>query len=290
MAYEWCSVMCENQQCFEDRESLLLLSLEIGFHHLDTPSWRTDLRLTHTEHHRGLVDVVFGSSNGEAIADLLYAWTAESQHHGSAHAFLSICKEHLVDLHNRVSFSSRLRGLVIRSIEVLGYKWFEEVGVERFAGLLNHLHVTVEDTNDPFEWAELLLDALQSPEAVQHLSHHYWELLVELTVSIGGFGKELSYNPRITISLAKAQEWDKLECWIKTIWIAWPPQDEDDRTMEEDLERAMLMLFRQRPGAVETLTDWVGLSSVAFTLANGVPESFERILNQAREAAQQDLP
>jgi hypothetical protein len=34
--------------------------------------------ITHTEHHRGLVDVVFESQESEAIADLLHAWTMKS--------------------------------------------------------------------------------------------------------------------------------------------------------------------------------------------------------------------
>ena len=288
MAYEWCSVMCENLRFFKDRESLLLLPLEIGFRHLDTDTRgrRTDFLLTHTEHHRGLVDVVFGSNDGEAIADLLHAWTAEQQYYFRTHALLDICTEHLVDLHHRVSFSPRLRRLVIHSVEVLNYNGFEEVGMGRFVGLLNHLHVTFKDTKNPLRWTMLLLDTLRSSEAIQHLSLYYWELLVELTILIPPSRNQLSYNPQITISLTEAQEWDKLECWIKTIcivWLSW-----DVRTMEEDLERAMLMLFRKRPGAFQGLKTWVERWGGGWY--NDVPEIFKRIRNQASEAAQQDLP
>jgi hypothetical protein len=101
--------------------------------------------LTHTEHHRGLVDVVFQSQESEVIADLLHAWTTESMSHDPAYTLLGFCAEHLVGLHDLVPFSPRLRRLVIRSVELIGYKGFEGVGVERFIGLLNHLHVTVED-------------------------------------------------------------------------------------------------------------------------------------------------
>jgi len=55
------------------------------------------------------------------------------------------CVERFVCLHNLVSFSSRLRGLVIRSIELVGYEGFEGVGIERLVELLNRLHVAVED-------------------------------------------------------------------------------------------------------------------------------------------------
>ena len=160
MAYEWCSMICKNRN-LKDWESLLLVSLEIGFRHLDPRDVyiETDSELTHTEHHRELVDVVFRSEESEAIEDLLCAWTAGGPSNPPAHKLLSICASHLVGLHNLVPFS-RLRRLVIRSVGVIGYKGFEGVGVERFIDLLEHLRVTVEDINDQPEWAELLLDTL----------------------------------------------------------------------------------------------------------------------------------
>jgi hypothetical protein len=105
--------------------------------------------LTHTEHHRGLVDVVFKSQESEAIADLLHAWTAEILSMSRQHALLNICTGHLVGLHDLVPFSPRLRRLVIRFVGLIGYKGFEGVGVEGFIELLNHLHVTVEDMDEP---------------------------------------------------------------------------------------------------------------------------------------------
>ena len=54
MAYEWCSVICENHERLRD--------------------WAVIAR---TERHRGLVDVVFKSQESEVTADLLHAWTAE---------------------------------------------------------------------------------------------------------------------------------------------------------------------------------------------------------------------
>ena len=35
IAYDWCSVICDNHQRLGDWEDLLLASLEIGFRHLD---------------------------------------------------------------------------------------------------------------------------------------------------------------------------------------------------------------------------------------------------------------
>ena len=284
MAYEWCSLICKNDQELEDRKSLLLLSLEIGFRCFDPQyEWTFDFRLTHTEHHRGLVNVVFESGNDKAIADLLHAWTAASPYHEPAYTLLGICTEHLVDLHNLGPFSSRLRQLVIRSVSLIGYKGFEGMGVERFFRLLNHLCVTVEDVS-PRSWAKLLLDILQSPEGIKHFSHWDWKLLVELA-SLSWWGDRPVYNPQIVISLAEAQEWVKLECWVGTVWIIWPPGA--GGIAEEDLERLTLLLFHQWPNAVEKLTQWMEQWSKMWR--EEVPESFERICKQAQEAAQQDL-
>lgn len=286
MAYELCSLICEDHRGLKDRENLLLLLLEIGFRRLDPRHWWIrDLQLTHTERHQGLVDAVFKSSDDEAVADLLHAWTVCGPHHKPARTLLGICTGHLTDLHNRVPFSSRLRRLVLRSVEVIGYKGFEGVGMGRFVKLLNSLHVAVEDidVNRTSEWVKLLSDTLQSSEGIQHLSHWYWELLVELAISRSHWlSRGLTYNPSITISLAGAGEWDKLEYWLGTVWIIAA----DETT--EDLERLVLLLFRQRPGAVQKLTHWMERWSKKS--GKGVPESFERICTQAREAAQQDLP
>jgi len=290
MAYEWCSLICENSQGLnlKDRERLLLLSLKIGFRRLDPGhQWIEDLRLNHTEHHRGLADVVFESGDSEAIADLLHAWTLDGQYYRPTRTLLGICTGHLVDLHNRVPFSSRLRRLVIRSVEVIGYKGFEGVGVERFIELLNYLHVTVEDMDRKFKWANLLLDTLQSPEGIRHLPHWYWELLVELALTTPRWLRDENpvYNSQVVKSLTEAEEWDKLECWVGTIWIIWPPGA--SRIKEDDLEWLTLLLFYQRPGAVQKLTQW--MERWGGESGKEVPASFERICRKVREAAQQDL-
>jgi len=280
MAYEWCSVICENRN-LEDWESLLLVSLEIGFRHLDPWDRYNGAELTHTEHHRELVDVVFKSKESEAIADLLDAWTSEGPFHEPPYNLLSICVNHLVGLHHLVPFSSRLRQLVIRSIEVICYKGFEGVGVKRFIELLDHLHVTVKDMYEGPEWMKLLLDTLQSSEGVQHLSHWYWELLVELTVLHSlWLSHDTAYNPEITTFLTEAQEWNRLECWMGIVWIMW--RTGVDGITEEELHHQTLLLFRQRPGATQKFEQWME------RLGRGVPGLFRRICKQAHEAAQRD--
>ena len=288
VAYECCSAICENDLGLKHRESLLLLSLEVGFRRLDPQNcWIDDLDLTHTEHHRGLVNVIFESGNGEAIADLLHALTVQNSHRDPAHTLLNVCTGHLVDLHDRVPFSSRLRQLVIRSVQVIGYKGFEGVGVERFIRLLNHLRVTLQDMSEVFSWANLLLDALKTSEGIRHLPQWYWELLAELAISSFWWPDDCKpvYDPHVVAFLTGAEDWDKLECWMGIVWIKWPPGVGE--TTEEELERLTLLLFRQRPGAIQKLAQW--MEEWSKESRKKVPEHFERICKQAHDAVQQDL-
>ena len=269
MAYKWCSDICKNCSDLADREELLFLPLEIGFRHLDYQYRRISAELTHTEHHKQIVDIVFDSKDDEVIADLLHAWTSTSESH-RPHPSLSTCARHLVCLQPA---SERLRRLVIRSVEFIGYQEFKEVGVERFIELLDDLDVGVEDIEDKEQWALLLLNVIQSSEGIQGLSYRYWELFGELAITwswkLGGY----LWSPHITTFLEGNREWDKLECWMGVVWMAWPP--EAGGTIEEGVEHAMLSLFRQRPGAIQKLRQRMERWSKENSYH--IPESFHRI-------------
>jgi len=284
MSYMWCSMICENREIFEDWERLPLVCLEIGFRHLDPGSPYIGGATTHREHHRGLVDIVFNSWESEVIADLLHAWTASGPFCEPAEALLGFCAGHLVGLHDLLPFSSRLRRLVMRSVELIGCKGFEGVGVERFIELLNHLHVTAEDMDIKPRWAELFLETFQTHEGVQRLSDQYLGLLVELTISIPWTLRHPPvYDPQITKFLIEAQEWSRLEYWIGIVWMTWPPGAGGET--EEGLEDSTLLLFRQRPGAVQKLEQCM---ERRYGTHDDIPEPFKRICKQAHEAAQRD--
>ena len=294
MAYRWCSAICENGQTFWDWESLLLVCLEIGFRQLDPRDSYIKVTLTHTEHHRKLVGVVFKSRKIEAIADLLHAWTVTGLSFRPVLTSLGLHAEHLVGLHNLVPFSPRLRRLVIRFVELTGYKGFEGVGVEGFTELLNLLHVTDDDMDEKTTWPTLLLDTLQSSEGVRRLSHWYWELLAELTAQTPPHA--FTYNPLIMTFLIKAQEWSKLECWMGTLWMALLQRarrktviEEDSvRSMEKDLTRSMLLLFCQQPETVKKLEQWMEQGSRGG--GGKIPKSFRRVWKQIHEEVQRDVP
>ena len=243
MAYEWCSLACSNLSVMEDRGYPFLLSLEIGFRHLDPTTQWIEAKLTHREHHWKLATIVFRSGDGEAIADLLHAWTSGSSSHAPPSS-LKMCAEYLVSLHNLQPFSPRLRWHIITAVGLIGYQPFEQAGMERFIKLLNMLEVSAEDAGNRFMWAQLLLDVIQSPAAIQHLSHSYWELMEMLAPSWSfELAGEATYNPHTIVSLEGSGEWDKLKCWLCVVWVVWPP--EGDQMTEKNLEQVMLSLSYQ---------------------------------------------
>ena len=281
LAYEWCSVLCKNYSNLKDGKYLLLLSLEIGFCHLNLQSEWIKAKLIHTEHHQELANIIFESKSGEAIADLLCAWTSRSYSH-QPYTSLNICAKHLIDLHHLHPFSSRLQKLIIHVIYLISYEKFKQVGVEGFFNFLDDLQVNI-DVVDKKGWAELLLDIVQSNEGIQYLSYPYWELLVEPTVSYWFSPERSTYSPKTVMSLKEAEEWNKLECWIGVVWMLWPL--ERGKTTEEDLGHITLSLFHQQPSAIQKLEQW--MEQLADNWGQ-IPESFQRICKQAHgKAAQQ---
>ena len=299
--------MIEEHRASVDDDQLLLLSLQISFRNLDSESPRIEPELVHTEHHQKLADVVFGSTDDEAIADLLQGWTSTSDSHEPP-PWLDVCARHLVDLR---SPSQRLRRLVIRSVGLIGYSGFERVGVDGFVRLLDDLRVSVEDMDETTDWTRLLLDVIKSREGVRRLSPPSWELLAEAAISESPWAPGRTYTPDTTASLEEAEEWEKLRCWIGVVWMLWPPDpgeatEELENVPEEELEglrakgleravevekelvRAMALLSHNQPGAIQNIERRVERWSKE--RGQDVPESFQRICKQVHEAVQQDEP
>ena len=282
MTYEWCSVVCENYSHAVEGKELLLLSLIIGFRHLDPKDHWVEVKLTHTNHHKQMANIVFENGDDEAVADLLHVWTSYSRSHGPP-TWLSICARHLISLQPS---SLRLRQLVIRTIMSIGYQGFEQVGVEGFVGLLDHLQISIEDIDHKGDWVKLLLDAAQSSEGAQNLPHKYWETLVELAVSYpwlleGGN----NYSPHTMVSLEDAEEWEKLECWMGIVWMVWPPGC--GKTTKEDLQHITLLLVHQRPGVIQKLGQWMERWSKRSS--KDIPEAFQQIYQGVYSAEQEVL-
>ena len=281
IAYNWCSAICENYSTLRGAKDLLLLSLEAGFRCIDPTKRWLEARLIHTDHHQKMANIVFSNGDVEAIADLLCAWTSQSNSHNPPQQ-LRIHAEHLIDLYHQYPSSPRLRLHIISAVEFIGYRWFEEVGVERFIRFLNDLKVGFKDVDNMIKWARLLLDTIQSSEATQCLSLPSWELLAELAVYWSDELGAYTYSPQVMISLQDAREWDKLNCWVSIVWMVWPP--EGGKTTEEDLEHVMLLLLHQQPGALQKLEEQMEQWRER-GYQHQIPGSFKKICKQVLDKA-----
>jgi len=280
MAYEWCSLICENYSTLEGARDLLLLSLETGFRHIDPRNM--EAKLIHTEHHQKLASIVFSSQDSEAIADLLCAWTSRSDF-TVPYPQLEICAQHLIDLHYLHHFSSRLRSHIIHAIGLIGYQKFEQIGVEEFVRLLNDLQVCAGDNISGPRWAGILLDTIKSSEAIQHLSYSYWKLAVQRIAFWLDELETSTYSPHTTMSLVDAREWDKLKYWITIVWLVWTPVG---GSTTEELEDAMLSLSHQQPGALQKLGKEMEKWSTVLPWIN-ISESFKQTCKKAHDKGAQ---
>ena len=285
-AYRWCHAVCENDSTLGDKKALLLLSLKFCFRHvvpkrhyayLETD--RIEAKFTHMNHQK-LAHIVIDSGDREAFADLLQAWILYPQQ--LPPTVLEMCVQHLIGLQKKQPFPPRLQQLIIHTIASFGcYQVFELVGVEEFIAFLNNLCVGVEKIEDEIGWPLLLLDIIQSSNGIQHLSHRYWELLVESAASPLSFFHCWTYSPHIMACLEASEEWDKLECWIAVVWMVWPP--EKGKTTEEDLEHVMLSLVHQQPGAIQKLKQRVKWWEKVSYHRRTIPESFYRICDRLEQ-------
>ena len=270
MAHKWCTVISENRRGYEGWGSLFSLSLEIcsrhpGQDHLQTSS--------HINLDQGLIDAVFECNDDKAVAHLLCIFTV----HPPMGTVTSICAKHIANLHVDLA-SPRLRRLVICSVELIGYEGFREVETGKFVNLLNNLQIGIEDIDLKSAWASILLETVQHTKGVQHLAIQSWELLVELATEWTRISEDEDpeYVSRVTDSLLRAQEWDKLECWVGAVWMTWPPEAED---AIEDLTRTMESLFRRRPSAVQKLTQL--MEQWGKEWHEEVPKPFQEICDKA---------
>ena len=283
MVYELCSLVCKNYSALKYQKSTLLLSLEIGFRHLNPKAKQIEAELIHTEHHQKLAEVVFDEGDSEAIADLLCAWTSHSGSH-QPYPSLQKCVKHLIGLHHSYQSSARLRQCVIVTIGHIGYELFEQAGVVGLAGFLNNLQICEDDMGYRREWLETLLDTIQCSAEPQYLSYPCWELLLEHATYWSDEPGLRSYNPHVTVALAGSKEWDKLRCWIGVVWMMWPPGG--GVTTEEELKHVMLSLSHQKPDAIQELEKQIEKLDKEWSWVK-IPESFQQICKQAYDNAVQ---
>ena len=278
MVYDLCSLVCKNYSALKYRKSTLLLCLEIGFRHLDHTEQWIEAKLVHTEHHQKLAEIVFGKKDGEAIADLICAWTSGSNSH-DPYPLPQIYARYLTGLGPQCQSSPRLRECVIYVVRFVADQPLEQAEAGELVGLLNDLQMC-GDMDTGLEWLKILLDVIQCSAKPQCLSHSYWELLLNHAAYWADYPGLRTYNPDVMTILEGSEEWDKLKCWIGVVWIMWPPGS--GVTTEEELKSVMLSLSHQNPDVIQELEKQMEQFHSKWSQVE-IPESFQQICKQAHD-------
>ena len=272
MGYEWCVAVWENRHSYLDWERLLHLSLQIASRDLDLRHLRV-YGPTPVIFQRDLVDAIFKSNRSDPIADLLSAFNIHSP------PPVDVSTWYIMDhLNNtKAPFSPKLQRVVMLLIQHIDEEGgFREVEMERVVELVNRLHISVDDIELRPTWVQILVKIIESPEGIRHLAVRFWELLVELSTVCPQRLNDDAYNAYVAVFLLEAQEWEKLEHWISIVCMQWVDGD-----TAEKVERAMTLLFCQRPGAAQKLTQ-------VMERAIWGKVDFRSICERAREAARFD--
>ena len=274
VAYRWCIVIWRNRHSYEDWETLLLLSLEVGFRHMHSPHFWPSLMQFHTELYPDVFNTVLNSNNSEAVTDLALASLMIDS---SGSLGLNICAEYIVGLHSGATepFPEDFQRFFILCVGEVGFNGVEKVGKEKFVKSLNRLHLSIEDlwnfcAHDP--WTMILLEIVQSTEEAQNLAIQSWELLAELTAE--GCLESGTYNLDVATSLMNGKKWDKLECWVGIVWTACTP---GPGNVVEVLEDVMEVLEKEQPGAVQKLKQ--RMERWSKQCHREIPETFQQICN-----------
>jgi hypothetical protein len=292
MAYRWCSAISKkirerrgdepaskhvsSSSAFGGYARILSLSLAVGFRHIRC-QYSLPTRLSHTPHDEWMLDTIFTRGDDDAIADAVCVEIVD----GFATRFGSWLRR-LIKLTERDRpLSPRLRWTILHFVGRLGYDALCVAELE-FVCLLNNLEVSVGEVGDAgWIWMGLLMDVLLTPTGQERLSSHYWLLLGSL-ISVPlhcHFADDRQTD--LMKSLEEAQDWEKLETWMLVVW--WS-RCRSDSVPIQDIERATLTLFRQRPSAIprfegllEDRTEFKHPPSF-----NTYKDVLQRVCNQAR--------
>jgi len=247
----------KREYIFECCLLLLALSLGVGFHR-GLASGSTYVPPANGEYHRLMAEVMLrGASRGTQVAQrmrVLYAgiegalhvWTLEE--HPPP---LGSCAGYLGGVVKGHEISPELRVLLVRAIGSMEYEDLERAGLETVVDALDDLNLRFDDVCMGGQWPLLLKPLIRSQCGRERLPLRYWHLL-EALVTDDVEPHTILCQPDVDAmrALEASQDWEKLEVWMRVLWISrldgwFPPVP-----IAEDIERVTLSLFQRRPSAL----------------------------------------
>jgi hypothetical protein len=257
MAYRWCSAISKNIRerrgdeptskdlsSMEHYGDILTHSLAIAFRHIGSERVYLNGRLSHTPHDEWMLDAIFTRGGDDAIANAMYVGIVDEEAAPSG----SWTRRLLKLTERGRPFSPRLRWTILYFSQGWGSRELREAELE-FVCLLNNLEVSANEASDAgWAWADLLIRVLLTPMGQGHLSSHCWLLLGNLISASPRTHPADDRQTEAMKSFEESQDLDKLETWLLVVW--WSEYDYSKPIPIQDIERATLELFRQRPSAI----------------------------------------
>jgi len=252
---------------YNDYKDLLSTMFEIGFRLARLGHGQPAIRLDHTSHHSRMFEVAFSSNDDEVIADAVRTWIVNSDC-TPAGLLVGYFSERVESTR---PFSPRLRQMVIRAICRTRSSELIMSALETVR-LLDRIEPDVDDVEDERGWINLLVGVIRSPVGFNNLSHHYWRLLGELTLTMhaavgpdrvdvrdhGGHAVAVR-DMEVMRSLEEAEDLEKLEVWMGILWLLlWPTflgpglvSNVPTPEPMECIEQATLKLSLRQPSALQ---------------------------------------
>ena len=249
--------MSKREYVFECCLLLLALSLGVGFHH-GLASRSTYVPPVNEEYHRLMVETMLkGASRGTQITRKLRVLYVGME--GALHVWnlgghpppLGSCAGYLGGIIKGHDISPELRELLVRAVGSMEYEDLERAGLEMVVDTLGDLNLRFDDVCMGGRWPSLLKPLIRSQCGRERLPLRYWHLL-EALIMDDMESRTILCQPDVDAmrALEASQDWEKLEVWMRILWISrldgwFPPVP-----VAEDTERVTLSLFQRRPSAL----------------------------------------
>ena len=236
---------------------LLALSLGVGFRHGSDGGPMHMLPVKEEDHLLMVETMLRAASRGTQITQkmrILYAGIEGALHVwalGGHSPPLGSCAGYLCAVVKGHQISQGLRTLLVRAIGFMEYEDLERAGLEMVIDALGDLKLRFDDMCMGGRWPSLLKPLIRSQCGREHLPLRYWHLLEASIMDDLDPGTILCQPDVDTMrALEASQDWEKLEVWMRILWISrlegwFPPVP-----VAEDMERVTLSLFQRRPSAL----------------------------------------
>ena len=264
----WCGAVRESGRSDREAKEMVQLALRIGFRQHSKPQGVIRKYPSQTLGYI-LQFLTQGGWDEDSTADALLAYVTFIQDPGNTQDIIA----NAILLATDLNVTPRLATAIFYAMGVAGFSAFERHGVHRLVYLTARLgsipdqilatpHFTLYWTTFICDWA--------ASSSRAFVPDNYMEVLFVLTCKTplqGGMATIQLPQPatplicHITHDLERWAQWDKLECWLKIVWLTSPellPEQWDW------MKEVTLNSVRRRPASSTDLREWISITRTAY--------------------------